>query len=333
MSLQVTPARSLFVALGMLVLPAFAALSEIGQPASPILVSDDGISLIDSKTLSRRWQRLQGEQTFEPAIAAGRILVSSSRGLYAIDRRQGDILWRLPDKQLGFTPVIDGDAVYLASRDGRLTAIDSRQGGVIWETALQGWVYPPALAGELLFTGGSDATLWAIERGSGRVAWSRPLGQEMVYSPVALADGRIVVTTFDREIISFNQAGQLLWRQRYPAILKTPIVTDEGLIFSGMDQVLRAVDGGSGRLLWQQRLPQPLAAELGYQRGLILAALENGDIWLIDSSRGTLQQAYHIPRESVATPRFSGERLLGFIHAFGGPKAVVATRLEQSNRK
>ncbi|MEW8137847.1 MAG: PQQ-binding-like beta-propeller repeat protein [Candidatus Thiodiazotropha endolucinida] len=333
MSPQVARLLSLLITLGLLVSPVLGAIHNSDQSRPQLVVSDNGVFLFDSNTLIKRWQRLTDQQTFAPALLDDRLLVSGSRGLYAIDLQQGDILWHLPGKHLGFPVVVYGDTAYLASRDGNLSAIDSSSGAHLWQVRFPGWVYPPAQAGDLLFTGGSDATLWAVDSRSGHIVWSRSLGQELVYSPAVLTDGQVVVTTFNREVLSFDRSGRLLWRHSYPAIMKTPVISGKQLIFSGLDPVLRAVDADNGRELWQRRLPEPLAVGLVSQQGMILAALESGRIWVLESATGALQQEYRLPGLSVAGPRIHKGEMLGFIHAFGGPKAVVATRLKLSDSK
>ncbi|MEW8029195.1 MAG: PQQ-binding-like beta-propeller repeat protein [Candidatus Thiodiazotropha sp.] len=333
MSLRVMQKSIWILVLSLCGFSVLAKASDSDQFHSHLFVSDNGLVLFDAETLAKRWHQLEGQQTFTPAVIDDRLLVSGSRGLYALTLKQGDVLWHRPGMHMGFPVVTNGYQAYLASRDGSLTAIDSRSGAEIWQVEFPGWVYPPAQTGELLFTGGSEGTLWAIDRSDGRIAWSRSLGQELVYSPVALADGQVVVTTFDREILSYDRSGNLLWRQIYPAILKTPIILGKQLIFSGLDRILRAVDADNGRELWQLRLPEPLAVELVSQQGMLLAALESGPIWVIESVSGTLLQKYRVPGVSVAGPTIYNGEMLGFIHAFGGPKAVVATRLERSDRK
>ncbi|MCU7855069.1 MAG: PQQ-binding-like beta-propeller repeat protein [Candidatus Thiodiazotropha sp. (ex Lucinoma borealis)] len=324
---------TLAVSLGFLACSAFAVAHDNDRSDSQWVVSDSGLFAFDPETLAMRWHQLQDQQTFEPVVIDDRLLVTGSRGLYAVASESGDILWKRSSKQVGFPVVSAGEIAYLASRDGSLEAIDSRTGSTLWQQQFPGWVYPPARSGELLFTGGSEGRLWAIDRNNGDLRWSSSVGQEMVYSPVALADGQIIVTTFNREVISFDRLGNRLWRQTYPAIMTTPMVLNGQLIFNGLDRRLRAIDADSGKILWQRQLPEPLVTGLRHQRGLLLAALESGRVWVLISDSGELQQEYRLPGEPITRPLLVDGEVLGFIRAFGGPKAVVATRFEQSEKK
>ncbi|MCU7935953.1 MAG: PQQ-binding-like beta-propeller repeat protein [Candidatus Thiodiazotropha sp. (ex Dulcina madagascariensis)] len=317
---------TLVVSLGFIALPA-AGEPQVREPShGRLLVSDSGVYAFDPVTLELGWRQLQDQQTFEPAVIGDRVLVTGSRGLYAIDSESGDLIWQRPSRQVGFPVVLVGETAYLTDRGGLLQAIDSDDGELLWQRRFPGWVYPPAQAGGLLFTGGSDGRLWAIDRERGDVRWAYPLGQEMVYSPVALADGRIIATTFNREVIALDHGGNLLWRQNYAAILTTPMVLDGQLIFNGLDGQLRAVDAKDGKILWRRQLPEPLAVGLEHQQGMLLAALDSGRVWVLASDSGELRQAYRLPGEPVARPRFMDGEILSFVRAFGGPKAILLTR-------
>ncbi|MCU7906036.1 MAG: PQQ-binding-like beta-propeller repeat protein [Candidatus Thiodiazotropha sp. (ex Epidulcina cf. delphinae)] len=318
--------------LTLVVSQVFVVLPAAGEPhvadlsKGRLLVSDSGVFAFDPETLELRWRRLQDQQTFEPAVIGDRVLVTGSRGLYAIDSESGDLIWQRPSRQVGFPVVLGGKTAYLTDRDGLLQAIDSDDGELLWQRRFPGWIYPPAQSGGLLFTGGSDGHLWAVDRDSGDLRWAYSLGQEMVYSPVALADGQIIATTFNREVISLDRSGNLLWRRDYPAILTAPTVVDGQLIFNGLDRQLRAVDARDGKVLWRRQLPEPLTVGLEHQQGMLLAALESGLVWELAGDSGELRQAYRLPGEPVARPWFMDGEILSFVRAFGGPKAILLTR-------
>ena len=293
---------------------------------SPLIVSEAGVFAFDPNTLAIRWRQLRDQQTLQPVVSDKRVYVTGSRGLYAIALDSGEMIWQRPSARGGFPPVLHGQQIYLASRDGSLQAIDAADGSLLWQRRFPGWVYPPAYREGLLFTGGSEGYLWAVDIRDGAIRWSFPLGQELVYSPLALDGGQIIATTFNREVLSIDHQGELLWRQRYGAIVSDPLALDGQLIFKGLDHQLHAVDEKDGDVLWRRQLPERLAVDLQHRRGVLVASLESGRVWELDAYSGELQQEYRLPGEPIAAPQLVGEGVLGFIRAFDGPKAVFLNR-------
>ncbi|MCU7843816.1 MAG: PQQ-like beta-propeller repeat protein [Candidatus Thiodiazotropha sp. (ex Monitilora ramsayi)] len=310
--------------LAVMAVPTIAdEMKEPVQPA-PIILSDSGLFAFDSNTLEPRWRQLNGQQTTTPVLVDRHVVVSGSGGLYALDANSGDIVWRRDTAAQGFSVVLDEKRLILAGRDGLLQVLSSGDGQVIWEQHFPGWVYPPALFGDLLFTGGSRGYLWAIDRLNGEIRWSTPLGQEMVYSPVALPDGRIVTTTFGREVITLDHQGNTLWRKRYPTILTTPLVVENRLIFSGYDHSLLSVDVDNGGIVWTRQLPERLSTDLDYRDGVLIVSLESGRVWELSSETGEQLREYRFPGEPIDMLRLADGGSLGAVRTRDGPRLVKA---------
>ncbi|MCU7811665.1 MAG: PQQ-binding-like beta-propeller repeat protein [Candidatus Thiodiazotropha sp. (ex Notomyrtea botanica)] len=312
------------VVMAVVALSALAGDRGDNHPVTPLIISDSGLYAFDRDSLEMRWQQLNDQQTSSPVLIDKRVLVSGSGGLYALDANSGKVIWQRNTAAQGFSVVPDGSRLFLASRDGSLQALNTEDGQVIWERRFPGWVYPPAKSNDLLFTGGSDGQLWAIERQSGDVRWSVSLGQEMVYSPVALSDGRIVVTTFGREAIALDQQGNILWRQRYPTIVTTPLVVGSQLFFTGYDHSLLSVNADGGEVLWARQLPERLSTSLDYRDGVLIATFESGQVWELSSQTGERLRDYQFPGEPIDTLRLAGGVSLGFIRSLDGPKVMKA---------
>lgn len=291
-----------------------------------LVVSEQGLTAYDSISLAIRWQRLSGERTHAPVLAAGLVLVSSSSGFYALDSTNGSVVWQSNRDINLFAPVVKDGVVYLASESGVLQALELAGGRLIWRRQLPGWIYPPGLGSELLYTGGSDGNLWAIHLEDGSIRWRRDLGQELVYSPVILRDGTVITTTFAGEVFAFSPMGRLHWQSRLSVNFMPPFELGERILFSGIDQQLYALDSKTGKRHWSTSLDGRLAAPLVLNKHTALAALDDGRLLEIDPQDGNLRLLGRADGEPVASPHVQDGQTVLFLKSFGAPKAIILKR-------
>jgi len=89
--------------------------------------------------------------------AAALVLVSTSRGLYALDPADGNELWRYPtDMPIDQSPAVAGAAVYFGCTDKTVHALQAATGKRIWQTPHAGAAF--------------DTTPWRLTAGSSSAA-------------------------------------------------------------------------------------------------------------------------------------------------------------------
>jgi outer membrane protein assembly factor BamB len=304
--------------------PIAAFEADMPESPSPLILSDAGLYAFDRESHQLLWSQLKGLQTSSPVVTDGLVVVSSSSGLYGFELVSGKPVWRRMDQLAGFSVVLDGERLLLAGQDGQLQAINVTDGALIWQKQFPGWIYPPAKSGDLIFIGGSNGLLWAADRHTGEVQWSQGLGQEMVSSPVISSDNHIFASTFGREVIALDRAGNTLWRRGYPTVLTQPLVVGEQLFFSGYDHSLMTVDAGNGAIQWRRQLPERLSTELATKDGAIVALLEGGAVWELSQRTGELLQEYRFPGEPIHAEHSLEGESIGFVRSLIGPKWVEA---------
>lgn len=275
---------------------AFASTSYPTNPQlaqSTIILSHQGITAYDPQTLKPRWFSLTALQTDAPTQAADKLLVGSSRGLYALDTGTGETLWRFAPGTRLFSPSVRGGMAYIAGIDGTLRNLMVNSGRLIWQQKISdGWIYPPAIIDGLLITGGQEGTVWAVEATTGELRWHYSVGQELVFRPVATASGLAIITTFEGKVFAIDsQSGQLRWQQQHPVASFSPVVSDNKIYLPGYDNQLRVVEINSGRLLWSRSLPGQSTAPPQIHSGRTLIVTHEGNYLLLDSNSGnTLDQ-------------------------------------------
>lgn len=97
------------------------------------LRTDDGeVHALDAAAGDLKWKRTELEAAETPAIADGTVFVAGNR-LTALDGATGDVLWKVPfdeGESVGSPTVADG-TVYVGA-DGSLYAVDARDGSIVW---------------------------------------------------------------------------------------------------------------------------------------------------------------------------------------------------------
>ncbi len=164
-------------------------------------------------------------------------------------------------------PAVSDEKVFVASRGGKVAALDRKDGSKIWTADLSdeeenddrrsprisGGV---ALGFDKVFVGSENGYLYALDRSEGNVVWKYNAGEEIMSSPVPLADRVIVYTTSGRLIAINDETGEEIW--------KTSSEFNDLSLRGTSD--LTSVDGGK----------------------ILMYGTSQGKLNMIDSSNGTL---------------------------------------------
>ncbi len=168
------------------------------------------------------------------------------------------------DQYLRLVPVVRGDRVYAAGRDGRVRAFGADSGAPVWEADLDVPVSGGPGVGEgLVLVGTSDGEVYALAEADGALLWQARVSSEVLAAPVA-GRGVVVVRSIDGRLFGLDSAtGERLWV--YGS--SVPLLTLRGTsapVVSG-DLVVTGFDGGrltgvrldDGALAWERRVATP----------------------------------------------------------------------------
>jgi outer membrane protein assembly factor BamB len=146
------------------------------------------------------------------------------------------IIWQFPDaskpaqkdakfKNVYSEPVLDGDALYFASYDGRAFSVGAKDGQLRWQLkdSISGSVVGgPTLAGNFLAFGTTEGRLYVVDKATGAPAPNWPkagmdLGEAIWAAPVAQGN-TLFVATMGGKLFAFDLAdGSRKWDQPYNA--------------------------------------------------------------------------------------------------------------------
>jgi outer membrane protein assembly factor BamB len=145
---------------------------------------------------------------------------------------------------------------------GAVVALDSINGNERWRFAECDAVFgAPAVDGQRLYVGSRDGNCYALERATGRLAWKKPCGSPVVAGPV-WAGGALVVASSDGRIQGLDAVtGDVRWQfdvarhsQSQPRILAPPAAArQEGSELLYLPTELRT-PAGSAAVLYILRL-------------------------------------------------------------------------------
>lgn len=226
------------------------------------------------------------DQSYErgrPAIDPTHLRVfvpSQDGGLYAVDARSGEVLWRFATLgPVQCEPLYDAedDAVYFGSTDGALYKVNGQNGELIYRFATNAEVARrPVVDGATVFLMNANDTLIAIEKKTGKLKFYQhrqpAFGIEIGgHAGVAIGHGKAFTAFSDGVVMAYStkdgaeqwptvdltldaqasdgQPPQYLDSDATPVL--TQVGTAEGAIVAHFEGGLYALEADSGRILWQ----------------------------------------------------------------------------------
>lgn len=104
----------------------------------------------------------EGEAFSTPAVSADRVVFGANDACeYALDRRDGKLVWKVELEDTPSSAVIAGDKVLLSAA-GKLHLLRLSDGGILWSYPVSDEITAPGMAGELVVVGGDDGTVSAF---------------------------------------------------------------------------------------------------------------------------------------------------------------------------
>jgi outer membrane protein assembly factor BamB len=188
------------------------------------------VSALDARTGRRVWRTYTGVPLQEPAVADGRVYVTTTDRVVALNAATGARLWESARVGANVFPmtVVDGvvyGTAFGASPLGGGAAppafgLDGATGHELWHANVPG-IPVPGTAGIALFesfdigvTGNGPSTVQARHARSGKLAWKRTVTGGMT----AAAAGVVYLGIDPRTLLAVAAAtGHTLWSHRLPA--------------------------------------------------------------------------------------------------------------------
>lgn len=232
-----------------------------------------------------------------------------------------EVVWRFKTEgRILATPAVEGDAVYIASTDGRLYAVDRRTGEERWRFRTDGPISSsPAVALGLVFISSVDGAVHAVDAATGRRRWRfATRGERRFTAPgihgaiprtermpdpfdVFLSSPTVVgevlyIGSGDQHVYALNaRSGDKLWEFATGDVVHaTPAVVDGVVYVGSWDRNLYALDAASGRERWRYTTGNDtviynqigIASSAAVADGLVLVGGRDGHFHAVDAATG-----------------------------------------------
>jgi outer membrane protein assembly factor BamB len=235
-----------------------------------------------------RWKSHVGRPVPSDVIRHGQLIyvLTQDDSLVALELATGTVRWRFAPPEsprldtFVSSPIIAGDQVVIAGRDGAVYALHGGNGRVAWQHQIGAATTSPVVAGDLIYVGiVSEDRVIALSAASGsRVAQARPTGSLTPYiHPVVTDWGLSIVTGATLELWTADLS-RLLWQVRAPAQLgRSPVVWNDKLVGGTVRGHLVAYHATDGQ-------PAPTVQLSGVVTGLV----GFDDVLYVGTQEGTL---------------------------------------------
>ncbi len=239
--------------------------------------SDHHVYALDAVTGQEVWH-FEADDSIHaaPALSNGRLFIATwGTKLYALDARTGSKLWDFQggkDAETGIlqgfsaAPTIDGETVYIGSRDGYMRAFDVTDGKLRWSyDAEKSWVLATAAVdADSLYFPTSDTTVFiALDKRTGKEKY-RTDTKVWTYTSPVIAGDYAFAGTMTGDLYAFDKrTGRIVWHYQ----------TDEA-----KTDALGLIDD-KGKLRMTVLFPQGYPPAPGVENVKALGAFEASPIW------------------------------------------------------
>ena len=163
-----------------------------------------------------------------------------------------------------FEPLVIGDQIYTANREGEVTAFDAGTGMRQWRRQLDVTLTSGVGgADDLLFVSDSDATVHALDASTGESRWQASMSSE-VLMPVVYGFDVVAMRSVDGRLVTLEpEDGTERWSlsNTPPALTlngySRPLLLDGGVLAGLDDGRLLALNMLSGDVIWESVLSVP----------------------------------------------------------------------------
>ena len=256
------------------------------------------------------WDRDTGAREIgsTPAVAYGKVFITTMHGLFALDAKTGGTLWTEPSARGFSSPAVFDHSVLVGTSNGTVIRLNASDGSVQWETPLlaqplfSGITSSPKVAFDRVFIGtfnesGGPGEVVALWVNNGSIAWRHPTGS-VHYSSTASADGSVYVGIMGK----YNTTSQVTFDPPYGVL---------------------ALNAATGEENWFFPTAGSVAASPAIAGPRLIAPSKDGNVYAINRATGTLAWQAQVDA-GISSPAVSGATVFVGGGAFGGNGLVVA---------
>lgn len=198
--------------------------------------------------------------------AIGSAVVLRNELIYFADEAGGDLVtcfnvvngkksWSLKVKDPQGAPLVDGDELFVASRDGKVYCVNRWTGVLTWSYESHRQIYAAVAADKEHVVFGTDrGELMALSRATGKLEWSFQAGGSIFAQPLLQPDLVFCGASDGIMYAVTSSSGKESWRfETTAAIHTTPVRVGDRMLFGGDDRYVYCLSADNGGKLWSYR--------------------------------------------------------------------------------
>ena len=256
------------------------------------------------------WDRDTGKKEIgsTPAVAFGKVFVTTLGGLFALNAATGAPVWNNSNARGFSSPAVYNGSLYVGTSRGTVIRLDATDGHVIWDTrllanpAFSGITSSPKPAFDRVFIGtfnesGGEGEVVALWEGNGTIAWRHPTASIHLSSPAVVGD-----TVYVGVMGRYNTTSQVTFDPPYGVL---------------------ALGAASGMERWFVPTGGSVAASLAVLGPNVIAPAKDGKVYALNRTTGSVSWQVAVDA-GISSPTVSGDTVFVGGGAFGGTGRVVA---------
>lgn len=226
--------------------------------------------------------------------------LARSQNLTFPQQRYGEWKWDCPldgakSNAIVADLVVDEDALYVASSNGKVYSLDKQSGDENWNrentpTLAEKLWTSPAIQDDTVYVSSLDGSIYALSTETGELLdWSFQSEAGFASSPVIYED-TVFLGSFDRHLYAIEIGSNVsMWRfpEEKPAenwFWASPVV-DEGIVYAAcLDGKLYAIEAETGEMSWEFDAASPIITSPVLMGNLLTIADESGTVYVFDIS-------------------------------------------------
>lgn len=255
--------------------------------------------------------------------------------VFAMELANGQITWKTPLKaEVIAQPQVAEDKLVVSTLKGGISVLDKATGDSVWayEVASPMMIVrranAPLVVGNVVYAGLANGKILAFELDTGEIMWERKVGVphgigeignliDIDTQPV-LADGKVLVKTYQDEVVALNAAtGSVVWQRE--GISATGFVVQGDRVFVvGREGGVWALAVADGKTLWESPTVEGriLAPPVLMQDHIVVGDSRGYLLWMAKQD-GHLSGYHRFARRAIKTSPIVEDDTLYVMNAYG----------------
>lgn len=248
--------------------------------------------------------------------------------VYSFRASDGREEWRTETgSELATQPLIVGKMIYVVSSRGELIAIDRAQGALLWKSPdrpstgmfLVKGVASPQLVGNMIIAGYSNGALIAHHPANGGILWERMIAKrnavlaDVDMTPL-VTGGTMYVASVQQGLSAMDlRSGTTRWTTAFGTPNDVWLAGDT--LYVSSNGTVRALAAKTGHVMWERALPESETSNPVIAHGHLVVASTKKSLYLLNPSTGEIEAWRGLAGGTLGRLTVTGDRVYALTNA------------------